>query len=98
MITDAGEIFASELVKVIGAVLGRPLRYQEAPPDVVRQRFIGLGFPADFSDAYVAMLAETLEKPALVTRETENILGRPALTFGHWVSQHRAVFTEQIGA
>src|SRR6201999_1165097 len=31
----------SALVEVIGAVLGRPLRYQEAPPDVVRQRFIG---------------------------------------------------------
>ena len=26
-------------------VLDRPLRYQEVPPDLVRQRFIGLGFP-----------------------------------------------------
>ena len=88
----------AELVEVIGAVLGRPLRYQEAPPDVVRQRFIGLGFPAEFADAYVAMLAETIDKPALVTFDVEKILGRPALTFAHWVSQHRAVFTEQIGA
>ena len=84
----------SELVEVIGAVLDRPLRYQEAPPDIVRQRFIGLGFPAEFADAYVAMLAETLDKPALVTRESEKILGRPALTFAHWVSQHRAVFAK----
>jgi uncharacterized protein YbjT (DUF2867 family) len=83
----------SELVEVIGAVLGRPLRYQEIPPDVVRQRFIGLGFTAEFADAYVAMLAETLDKPALVTRDVEKILGRPALPFAHWVSEHRAVFT-----
>ena len=88
----------AELVELIGAVLGRPLRYQEAPPDVVRQRFIGLGFPAEFADAYVAMLAETIDKPALVTFDVEKILGRPARTFAHWVSQHRAVFTEQIGA
>jgi uncharacterized protein YbjT (DUF2867 family) len=88
----------SELVEVIGAVLGRRLRYQEVPPDVVRQRFIGLGFPAEFADAYVAMLAETIDKPALVTSAVEEILGRPALGFGHWVSQHRAVFTERIGA
>jgi len=88
----------AELVEVIGTVLGRPLRYQEAPPDVIRQRFIGLGFPAAFADAYVAMLAETLDKPALVTFDVEKIVGRPALTFAHWVSQHRAVFTEQIGA
>jgi uncharacterized protein YbjT (DUF2867 family) len=88
----------AELVDVIGAALGRPLRYQEAPPDVVRQRFIGLGFPAEFADAYVAMLAETIDKPALVTFDVEKIVGRPALTFAHWVSEHRAVFTEQIGA
>jgi uncharacterized protein YbjT (DUF2867 family) len=88
----------AELVEVIGAVLGRPLRYQEAPPDIVRDRFIGLGFPAAFADAYVAMLAETLDKPALVTFDAEKIVGRPALTFADWVSQHRAVFTEQIGA
>jgi uncharacterized protein YbjT (DUF2867 family) len=88
----------AELVDVIGAVLGRSLRYQEAPPDVVRQRFIGLGFPTEFADAYVAMLAETIDKPALVTFDVEKIVGRPALTFAHWVSEHRAVFTEQIGA
>jgi uncharacterized protein YbjT (DUF2867 family) len=88
----------AELVDVIGAVLGRSLRYQEAPPDIVRQRFIGLGFPTEFADAYVAMLAETIDKPALVTFDVEKIVGRPALTFAHWVSEHRAVFTEQIGA
>jgi uncharacterized protein YbjT (DUF2867 family) len=84
----------SELVEVIGAVLGRPLRYQEIPPDVVRQRFISLGFTAEFADAYTAMLAETLDKPALVTRDVEKILGRPALPFAHWVSERRAVFTQ----
>jgi uncharacterized protein YbjT (DUF2867 family) len=88
----------AELVDVIGAVLGRSLRYQEAPPDIVRQGFIGLGFPTEFADAYVAMLAETIDKPALVTFDVEKIVGRPALTFAHWVSEHRAVFTEQIGA
>jgi uncharacterized protein YbjT (DUF2867 family) len=84
----------SELAEVIGGVLGRPLRYQEMPPDVVRQGFIGLGFAAEFADAYMAMLAETLDKPALVTRDIEKILGRPALTFAHWVSQHRGAFTK----
>jgi len=33
----------AELVDVIGTVLGRPLRYLEAPPDAVRQRFIDIG-------------------------------------------------------
>ncbi len=40
-----------------------------------------LGFAAEFADAYIAMLAQTLDKPALVTHDVEKILGRPALTF-----------------
>jgi hypothetical protein len=81
------------LVELIGAVLGRPLRYREIPADVVRQRFIGLGFTAEFADAYTAMLAETVDKPARVTHEVEKILGRPAATFAQWVGQRRELFT-----
>jgi uncharacterized protein YbjT (DUF2867 family) len=84
----------SELVEIIGRVLGRPLRYFEVPPDVVRQRFISLGLGAEFADAYAAMLAESLDKPALVTREVEKIMGRPATTFAQWVSDHRYLFTQ----
>jgi uncharacterized protein YbjT (DUF2867 family) len=83
----------SELVNVIGAVLDRPLQYLEVPADLVRQRFIGLGFPAEFGDAYTAMLAETLDRPAFVTQDLEKILGRPATSFADWVSQHRELFT-----
>jgi uncharacterized protein YbjT (DUF2867 family) len=84
----------SELLQIIGTVLGRPLRYLEVPPDVVRQRFIGLGLGAEFADAYTAMLAETLDKPALVTREVEKITGRPATSFAQWVADHRNLFTK----
>ena len=84
----------AELVEVIGTVLGRPLRYLEVSPDVVRQRFIGLGLGAEFADAYTAMLAETLDKPALVTREVEKITGRPATTFAQWVADHRDLFAQ----
>ena len=85
----------SELVETIGTVLGRPLRYLEVPADVVRQRFIGLGLGAEFADAYAAMLADALDKPALVTREVEKITGRPATSFAQWVSDHRDLFTNQ---
>ncbi len=84
----------SELVDVIGTVLGRRLRYREVPADAVRQRFIGIGLGAGFADAYSAMLAETLDKPALVTHEVDKIVGRPAMTFAHWVAQRSDLFTK----
>jgi uncharacterized protein YbjT (DUF2867 family) len=83
-----------ELVDVVGSVLGRPLRYVEAPPDAVRQRFIQIGLGAEFADAYTSMLADAVGKPALVTREVEKITGRPATPFARWVSDHRHLFTK----
>jgi uncharacterized protein YbjT (DUF2867 family) len=84
----------TELVDVIGSVLGRALRYAEVPPEVVREQFIGAGFPAEFADAYIAFLSATVEKPALVTHEVEKILGRPAASFAEAVSAHRNLFVK----
>ena len=83
----------SEMVEIIGSVLGRPLHYNEIPAEFVRQRFIGLGFGAEFADAYIAMLATTLGRPAPVTDDVERILGRPAQSFERWVSEHTTLFT-----
>jgi len=82
----------AELVDAIGMVLGRRLRYQEIPPELVRQRFIGLGFTPEFADAYLAFLSATVGKPALVIHEVEKILGRPATSFADDVSAHRDLF------
>jgi uncharacterized protein YbjT (DUF2867 family) len=83
----------AELVEIIGAVLGRALRYQEVLPDLVRQRFIGIGFSAEFADAYMGLLEATVSKPALVTHDVEKILGRPAESFADAVAAHRDLFT-----
>jgi uncharacterized protein YbjT (DUF2867 family) len=83
----------TELVEVIGTVLGRPLQYREIPAEAVRQRFVDLGFGAEFGDAYTAMLAETLDHPALVTHDVEKILGRAPQSFAQWVSEHRDLYT-----
>lgn len=84
----------TELIDVMGAILGRELTYLEAPEDVVRQHFLGIGFPAEFADAYMALLAARVDRPALVTHDVEEILERPARTFAQWVSEHRNHFTD----
>jgi uncharacterized protein YbjT (DUF2867 family) len=84
----------AELVDMIGAVLDRPLRYQEIPAERVRQQFVDLGFPAEFADGYLAYLSATVGTPALVTHEVDKILGRPATPFAQWVSDHRDLFTK----
>lgn len=83
-----------EMVEIIGGVLGRPLQYQEVPDDIVRQRFVGLGFPPEFGDAYIAMLATTIDEPAVVADGVQQILGRPAQSFEQWVLEHKSIFTD----
>jgi uncharacterized protein YbjT (DUF2867 family) len=93
-LTGPAALTNTELVDVIGGVLGRRLRYQEVPAALVRRRFIGLGFSAEFADAYTALLEATVGKPALVTHEVEKILGRPAQHFGEAVLANRHLFTD----
>ena len=83
----------SELVDPIGSVLGRPLAYRELPAEAVRQRFLGIGLPAEFADAYIAMLAATVDTAALVTHDVEKTLDRPATPFATWVRDNSALFT-----
>jgi uncharacterized protein YbjT (DUF2867 family) len=92
-LTGPKSLTNAELVQIIGSVLQRPLRYREIPADLVRQRFVGLGFPAEFGDAYVAMLSASVDQPALVTHDVEKILGRAARSFEQWAADHRSVFT-----
>jgi hypothetical protein len=76
-------------------VLERPLRFQEVPPEFVRERFIAMGFGVEFADAYLAYQAASVEQPALVTHDVEKILGRPPQSFADWVAEHRDLFTNQ---
>lgn len=92
-LTGPQSLTNADLVDVIGTVLGRRLRYVEAPPHIVRQRFVAIGLGADFADAYIAMLADAVDKPALVTHEVEKITGRAATPFAQWVADHRQLFT-----
>jgi uncharacterized protein YbjT (DUF2867 family) len=86
----------AELVEAIGTAIGRRLQYTEVPAELVRERFIGIGFSAEFADAYMAFLSATVDKPALVTQEVEKILGRPATSVAQWAASHKEVFAHDI--
>jgi uncharacterized protein YbjT (DUF2867 family) len=83
----------AELVKVIGEVLGRSLRYEEVPPETVRNNFIAASVSEEFADAFIAFLQGTVERPVFVTPGIETVLGRPARSVAEWVDDHRELFT-----
>ncbi len=83
----------TELVDTIGRVLAPAAAlprgaHRRGAAAVRRPRLSG----AAFADAYMGLLADTVERPALVTHEVDKILGRPATTFADWVDAHRELF------
>lgn len=92
-LTGPQSLTNAELVETIGAVLGRTLEYREVAPAGVRERFVAMGFPAAFTDAYLGLLFETVGRPALITHDVEKVLDRPATPFASWVAEHRHLFT-----
>ncbi|MEV5753206.1 NAD(P)H-binding protein [Actinoallomurus sp. NPDC052308] len=80
----------AEQVRVIGEVLGRPLRWAELSRDQARQRLLAdETFPDSFVDVlldgYAAMLAGP---PPALTSTVEEVIGVPPRSLRQWVADH----------
>ena len=94
-LTGPQSLTHQQLVATIGEVLGRPLRYQELPPQVAKQGMVQQGIPEAFVEALLARYAREVGQPAPVTGEVERVLGRPARTYAEWVADHAAAFQNE---
>ena len=83
-----------ELADTLGEALGRPIRFQEIPPEQARQAMLAQGFPEGFVTGYLLLQAEAVDRPAPISHTIENILGRPATSFATWAADHAKSFRE----
>ncbi|WP_433725722.1 SDR family oxidoreductase [Nocardia sp. CA-129566] len=90
-LTGPRSLTHTDMVRIIGDVLGRPLHYEEVPAAVVRQGMLGRGFPEAFVDALLTRYANGVGQPAPVTDQLEKILGQTR-TFADWAADHTAAF------
>ncbi|GAA3434813.1 NAD(P)H-binding protein [Kutzneria kofuensis] len=82
-----------EQVEILGAALGRPLRFVEVEPAAARQAIISHGVPDEMADAIMALRATALEDFTSVVHPTvQRVTGRPAGTFRAWAERNRAAF------
>jgi uncharacterized protein YbjT (DUF2867 family) len=92
VLTGPRSLTLAEQVATIGEAIGRPLRYQEIPPEAARQAMVAHGFAEPFVTALLALQAAAVGQPAVTTGEVDKILGRPARTFAEWAADHAADF------
>ncbi|MGV9614235.1 hypothetical protein [Nocardia xishanensis] len=88
-ITGPEALSLEQLVTIIGAVIGKPLRYQEVPAEAAAAAMITHGLNEGFVHALMNRYARELERRPVVTEELPTILGLPARTFAEWVADHR---------
>ncbi|GAA2778134.1 SDR family oxidoreductase [Nonomuraea dietziae] len=92
VLTGPEVITQADQVRVIGEVIGRPLRFEEQPREEAREQMIASwGDPAVVDDA-LDYWAGIVTEPEPVTTTVEEVTGRPARTFREWARDHAVGF------
>ncbi|MFG2140886.1 NAD(P)H-binding protein [Streptomyces sp. NPDC048650] len=84
----------AQQVRIIGEVLGRPIRWQELSREEARQRLLADdNFPDFFVEPLLDGYADMLSAPPTrLTSTVEAVTAAPACTYRDWVADHAADF------
>jgi uncharacterized protein YbjT (DUF2867 family) len=93
VITGPGSLSQAEQVSVIGAVLGRQIRFEELSPEEFRRETAGT-WPAPVVEMLLAAWGATIGCPAFVTSTVADVVGAPARPFRQWASKHAGAFRD----
>lgn len=91
VLTGPESLSQAEQVRVIGDVLGRPIRFEELSPEEFRRETAGR-WPGPVVDMLLAAWGAAIGRPAFVTSTVADVVGSPPRTFRQWVADHADAF------
>lgn len=92
-ITGPKALTFGQMTSMIGAALGRMLRYEACSDAVVRQQLIAINAPEAMIDARLSTMKAIREGLYTeVSDVVQNALGRPPIDFEAWVAENKAAF------
>ncbi|MFJ4567890.1 NAD(P)H-binding protein [Streptomyces caelestis] len=94
LLTGPELLSRAEQVNILGAELGRDLRFEAVPADLARARMLADGRPEPLVDALIAASVRRHESD-LITDHVELLTGQPSGTFAQWVIDNRGEFGRQ---
>ncbi|NUO58498.1 MAG: NAD(P)H-binding protein [Hamadaea sp.] len=92
ILTGPATVSQADQVRIIGETIGRPLRFEEQPPEEARAQMLAMWGNAEFVDRALAHWASIVTEPEPVVDTVEQLTGRPARTFADWAADHAADF------
>ena len=81
----------AEQVRIIGAAIGRRIRFEELSPEEFRRETAD-SWPGPVVDMLLAAWGATNGLPAFVTSTVSDVVGSPPRTFNQWAVDHSAAF------
>jgi uncharacterized protein YbjT (DUF2867 family) len=82
----------AEQAALIGAAIGRPVRWEEQPLDEARRQLAAEMGDPDFAAHALDYWSSLVGHPEPVTHTVEEVTGSPARTFAEWARDHAADF------
>ncbi len=95
-LTGPASVSQSEKVRAIGEAVGRNVQWEEMPAEDVRAAMIAVGTPAEIPERMLGYLSSVNGKDAPLTTTVRDLLGRDALSFGQWATDHAAEFENAV--
>jgi len=92
-ITGPEALSYAEMTAKIGAVLGRPLRFQQISDEEARAQQVSWATPPPMVEARLSIFRAIREgRLAVVTDGVERVLGRGPISFDRWAEQNAGSF------
>jgi len=92
VLTGPQAVTQADQVRIIGEVTGRPVRWEEASPEAIRDQLAASTGDRGFADHAMAYWASLIEQPEPVTHTVQEITGARARTFRDWARDHTSDF------
>jgi uncharacterized protein YbjT (DUF2867 family) len=93
VLTGPASLTQREQVEIIGAAIGRPLRFEELSRESARERMLAMMFPPPVADMLLDAYAAAVDQPALVTSAVLEVTGTAARSFRDWAIDHAGDFS-----
>ena len=93
VLTGPESLSQAEQVSIIGAAIGRRIRFEELSPEEFRRETAG-SWPRPVVDMLLAAWGATIGRPAFVTSTVSDVVGSPPRTFRQWAVDHHAAFVK----
>lgn len=87
-LTGPEVVSQADQVRLIGEVIGHPVRWEELSREQAREELLAAWGDASFVDGALDAWADMVRSPEPVTTTVEEVTGRPASTFRQWAIDH----------